>query len=919
MLIPKTKAEAKRRYWLVGIISLILVSIFIIFYLFIRLDYFAERYYQANFPGMLEQYEVNGDGAVDYASLITSAAAHALKSHVGAYDNADIESININIKFKHIETLKAKRNEALNETIFLFATDDDFVPAVIDYRNKKVRVRLRLKGDGNEHLKDPKKWSFRVKTRKGAEFMGMRRFSIQHPKTRGYTYEALFHHVMRDLGVLGLRYDFINVSINGESIGVMALEEHFSKELLESQERKDGLIFKASEDNYWKYHLARVMHARKRDSEGQPRWPDSDLENAQRTYTNGLNVPFEVYRANKVGESEELSALRRYGIGLLRAMVNESLRPSEVFDADQVGAFAAGLWFWESHHPSNFVNVRYYLNPYTLKFEIIAFDANAHEQWTFRGLYAQEHGRQQMQLLMRDSDVQAAFKRYSGFLYDKVKSGYVEELKEVADGYRAKLALEYPLLPRIDFAGLKKNIQESYPKIQRGEYFLEADPSKQIVEFPADFDLPSVVHAYLVKTDKGWQLELQNILVNEVSITSLDLLINDELHTSDELLGSQLPITLPATRFSKPADRVVLPLVGLADDDSISVYGQAKLLKQGKIFDFESIPYEPELDEHPLSPDPVSDLLNSLTFLSFDSENRVFTIPEGNWQVERFWIFPKRHSLHINPGAVVSFDKGAGFLVNGGTKITGTSEEPVILKSTLGGADFAWAGLAFINGEKSEWSHVEVRNTDYTQVDGWRITGAVTFYKTDIELTDVQFINTTAEDALNIVHSQFKLENVEIRYSRSDGFDSDFSTGNIKDSNFANIGGDAIDFSGSQIEISKSEFHEIGDKAISAGEKSTLNITNAFVRNAGTGAVSKDNSTVRIENSRFEGIQHSALMSYIKKPEYGGSALSALNLQFDTPQPEFMAQTGSKLSVDGVMIKPVDFDVEELYESYMKK
>lgn len=919
MIVEKSYEVPRRRYFVPVVAMFFLTLILTSYYVIAQLDSFAEDYYQTTFPKMLDQYKANNKDDVDFSSVITNAAIHTIKGYFGGFKNSDADSININIKFKHMEKLKGKRREVLNETIFLFARKDDFVPAVIEYKNKKVRVKLRLKGDGNDHLKDPKKWSFRVKTRKGAEFMGMRKFSIQHPKTRGYTYEAIFHKTMKDLGVAALRYDYIDVSINGEPIGVMALEEHFSKELLESQERKDNLIFKASEDKYWEYQLSRIQNNRKRTLEGRKPWSPKKFDNAYRTYTNALNVPFESYGQSKINKSEALRVQKQFGVGLLRAMVHGELKPSDVFDVDNVGAFAAGLWLWESHHPSNFVNVRYYLNPYTLKFEIIAFDANAQERWTFHAIYRQKHGRQLMQLIMSDEKMLAAFQRKAKKLYEKVNAGYIDELKQEADGYRSKLATEFPLLPRIDFTGMEERIYKSYSRIKQGDYFNKVGKPIKAIDFPGDFTLPGVLYAYVTHTESGWQLELQNILMNKVSVTDIEIYVNAKKKNLADLMDIQLPVTLAATEYNKPATRLVIPMEGLAAEDVITVSGLAKPSTQETVYSFDSIPYAPVLSEHPLQPMTIEEIINANPFISVDTKTQTFAIAKGDWHVQEMWIFPHGYSLHVARGAVISFDKGAGFVINGDGQFIGTSDQPIILKSATDGKDSAWAGMAFVEGEKSHWDHVEVHNTDFMRFGLWGLTGAITFYKTDIDLKNVSFMTTSAEDALNIIHSKFSLDSVTIDKSRSDGFDADFSLGSITNSHFINIGGDGIDFSGSNIEVSDCEFEDIVDKAISAGEKSTMEVSSVIVRRSGTGLVSKDNSLVRLSDSKFENIQHSILMSYVKKPEYGGSLLFADNIKFEADELALIAQKGSKLVINGVSIKPIDVDVDKLYQGYMKK
>jgi len=55
-----------------------------------------------------------------------------------------------------------------------------------------------------------------------------------------------------------------------------------------------------------------------------------------------------------------------------------------------------------------------------------------------------------------------------------------------------------------------------------------------------------------------------------------------------------------------------------------------------------------------------------------------------------------------------------------------------------------------------------------TRYNAW-----VYFYKTNVELKNVNFLGSSAEDALNIVHSNYKLENVLITNCNSDAFDSD--------------------------------------------------------------------------------------------------------------------------------------------------
>ena len=68
----------------------------------------------------------------------------------------------------------------------------------------------------------------------------MRVFSIQDPGRSSYVHEWVFTELMRHEGLIAPRYDFIHVTINGKRMGIYALEESFSKEMLEAHGRREA-------------------------------------------------------------------------------------------------------------------------------------------------------------------------------------------------------------------------------------------------------------------------------------------------------------------------------------------------------------------------------------------------------------------------------------------------------------------------------------------------------------------------------------------------------------------------------------------------------------------------------------------------------------------------------------------------------
>ncbi len=156
------------------------------------------------------------------------------------------EKIFIDIGFADLQKIEYKRQQALDAG-FLLSYPEDYVPATIKYRDKEVQARLRLKGDLMGHI-DGDKWSFRIKVRGDDTLFGMKTFSIQTPEARLNLNEFIYQNALKREGVLFVRYDFIEVVVNGENKGIYAIEENFENQLIESNDRRVGVIIKLGTD-----------------------------------------------------------------------------------------------------------------------------------------------------------------------------------------------------------------------------------------------------------------------------------------------------------------------------------------------------------------------------------------------------------------------------------------------------------------------------------------------------------------------------------------------------------------------------------------------------------------------------------------------------------------------------------------------
>ena len=153
---------------------------------------------------------------------------------------------------KQKSKLFENRKTALNRGLIV-THDSSWVKCKIKFNNDTLLGKLRLKGDGISHL-NGEKWSFRIKLKGKERLFGMKKFSIQAPKTRNYIYEWIFHQALRRENIISLRYEFINVVINGENKGVFALEEHFDEHLLVNNHKENSVIVRFNEDYYWNFN-----------------------------------------------------------------------------------------------------------------------------------------------------------------------------------------------------------------------------------------------------------------------------------------------------------------------------------------------------------------------------------------------------------------------------------------------------------------------------------------------------------------------------------------------------------------------------------------------------------------------------------------------------------------------------------------
>ncbi len=789
----------------------------------------------------------------------------------GFDERPPIERLDIDIKFSDMQAIFKDRERALKNQILSKPTK---VPAEIRFRNKTLKAKIRLKGDLIDHWKARTRMSFRVTLKGNNAIFGFKSLSIHKPKARQHPYDQIYQSLRRKLGNLSASHTYARVYVNGVDWGVMNIEEHMSKELLEKRGYKESIIVRFGDEKSWVY--SRSFGDRKRSLAGY-RLSDATL-----------NV--KLYGAEKYLKKDIYRKWFSY-IAEQRLKADSSL----LYDVNKFSQTLMLTEVWNNRHSLSHSNTRYYFSPYTLKIEPITTDQGSFRPWT-KGRGGSKFDPMKYKLYQEIVSTD----EYEAKFHKNLKA--VKKIVATAENDINYYHSFFPLDKKPSGKVLKNNMREVWrnpdtylPKNYERKIRKPGFPRvKNISEEDAGF-FPDHIYA---RHFMDGSIDIFNLIPGKVDIVSINFKGKPILSLDKELA----PYT---PRDYRPGVTITTSLTGVRDG-KVSVVtefmGHRRELEL-PISHYRNGLFNPLLD-------PTAEAFEFISVLDSNS----FRISKGKWWVDT----PIRvdGNLVVPAGVEIYFSEGAYLLVNGAIDVRGTEEEHVVFKAQNNN----WKGI-YVYGanSSSQLKNLVIENTRSLEDGLLNLTGGVTFYESDVSLKNVVFDGTIAEDALNIVNSKFTLDQVTIKSTVSDGIDCDFSDGTVKYSLFDEIGGDALDFSGSKVQIKHSEVINVHDKAVSVGEASSVTVENSFMDNVGVAIASKDGSEATMSNVEVASFTLHTAMTYIKKSFYDDPVLELINNQVKGT-PSYSRQQGTRLYVDGRLIAEEDVNVRDLYnQGVMKK
>jgi hypothetical protein len=887
----------------------------------------------------------------DFYGLVFKPVVVANYRMIGNLINSySVDPEKISIDIKHMDYLKLafKRQQGLDFGALPYSPDKDWVPATLKHRGKTMKADIRLKGIGEEHWKDKDIWSYKVKIKKNNTLFGMKRFALEAPKTRTFLNEWHWHKLLRYSGLIYMRFDFIDLTINGKNLPIYAIEENFEKRLIENNKLRDGPIF----------------------------WAGIDALTTIKA--------IEVYQAEKRSEDPKFMKLISLAESRVEAFRQGELTFSKVFDVDKMSKLYALADLVGSRHSLDLGNLKFYLNPITGLIEPIASDSSIIMSRRAKINFIGE-GRRYLGKNNENEYWQWPLVPFQDKIFFKK---YIESLEEISDKNfldkffsiieeeeQKKMKVLHRSFPYYK-SYFKETIYENSEYIKKhlqpqkvlNVYFNKASKKSGIISldianihtFPVEILGIAFIKNPVPKSKetrnaiRGDREDGYRIMAAEVKLkgykdklaTGIIKPLNETIVQGKRMKTIFHDVDAPLAELSSIKKQLLTEVKGMTDlipmvskpleNKNINQQSQRKNISglEYKHIRFR-LPDELEWSDELLKNLKVVTRvfgarlknLNDVTswsrheewfnmpenirevpFMIVEEEKKVINIIQGNWIVNQDIIVPPGYRLVVAEGTRLELINNAKIVSYSALDFNGSKGKPIVIVSK----NESGQGIVVMRSkDKSIIKHTIFNGLSSPSQGGWALPGGVTFYESDVFVSDAQFINSRSEDALNIVRSEFVLENTVFRNALADAFDSDFSNGVIKNIYFFNCGNDGLDVSGSEIQIESIFFNGIGDKGVSAGEKSRVFVDKLIGQNSKISVASKDQSSVFIKEAKLNKSKIGFAV-FQKKPEFGPAKIKVDKLDMFNLGTLSIVEEGSSLDINGAPVLPRSKDVAKL-------
>ena len=182
--------------------------------------------------------------------------------------------------------------------------------------------------------------------------------------------------------------------------------------------------------------------------------------------------------------------------------------------------------------------------------------------------------------------------------------------------------------------------------------------------------------------------------------------------------------------------------------------------------------------------------------------------------------------------------------------------------------------------------------------------GGLNFINSSLIVDELIVSNSFSEDGVNFIDSEMHLGKIKLSNIQSDAIDSDFSKLQINNITCSKVKNDCLDVSFSEVYVDALAANNIKDKAVSAGEKSSLELKQIKVDNSEIGIVAKDQSIVNVDTMSLNNVKVPVAL-FVKKPEFGSPELIIANDFSENLLSSSLVSIDSNFIANGQIVKGI--------------
>tara|TARA_Y100000590_G_scaffold466241_1_gene640962 strand:- start:626 stop:2446 length:1821 start_codon:yes stop_codon:yes gene_type:complete len=281
------------------------------------------------------------------------------------------EQLKINVKPRHVKILYEDRDRFIKNYILF---DPKKVPAIILWKDKKYKARIRLKGDLSNNWNTKKKFSIKVELENPNQINEMQEFSLTKFAERQFPLNLVMSKQLSNMEIITPNFFSYRVKFNNQNWGLMLAEEQFSDIFYEKRKLKKSPIFKFTNEIGMKIrqHLS-IKYRNKKPDEILL----SNIKNLSRKQ--GV-LEIDLFNSRDFINSNKYSDIISIIKTLNQLNSNQNIDKeslNQIYKYINFKKFAdyfLTIFIWGEFHSTYYFNMRFYLNPETLKIEPIPTD-----------------------------------------------------------------------------------------------------------------------------------------------------------------------------------------------------------------------------------------------------------------------------------------------------------------------------------------------------------------------------------------------------------------------------------------------------------------------------------------------------------------------------------------------------------------